>query len=130
MKFTLPVMDSKVEEKGKKSGLKGNMLSTTSLGAPIASAHVSSHGSGSTKSWVDRATVATVEVNYAPRGSLNFLGVPFQSLSRPVIATAAVATCIELSDLDGPKPSALKRMKVAAPNKPVCVDLTGEDSDD
>ena len=122
----MPSLGAKIDDKDQKCGLKGSMLSTTTFGAAVPTAASQSGRCSCTvcspDTWVDTGIVEVVDINYAPRASLYYLGIPFSMLSKPVAYVAAAAAGAD----DAAAPSALKRAKKAASKDDDVIDLTDD----
>jgi len=67
--------------------------------------------------------VETVDINYAPRASLSYLGIPFSLLSKPDLAIIEAPTGAD----SAATPSAAKRAKKLETSASAVIDLTEDD---
>lgn len=122
---TVPTLVAKVDEGDKKYGLKGSLLSTTTLGAPVVTARSAACWctSCSPNPFLDARRMKAVEVHYAPRASLTYLGVPAHLLTKRALVPAAASGTDCMTPVSA-FPAATKRAKVK--HAAGVIDLTGD----
>lgn len=126
-KISLPQLSATVAKHDFKAGhINGNMLASAGLGAASFAPYQKkacncvrcTGGVSVRRQWVDLDLIAVLEINFAPRSSLEKLGLPPQrrpahsASSMPM--TSASTTLIDVAcDDEDVKPSGLKRVKLA-----------------